>query len=46
MLNQDFKDILLCLNDEEVEYIVVGAYALAAGRDKDQSDIAWLKKKQ
>jgi hypothetical protein len=30
MLNQDFKDILSCLNDEQVEYIVVGAYALAA----------------
>lgn len=30
MLNQDFKDILSYLNDEQVDYIVVGAYALAA----------------
>lgn len=30
MLNQDFKDMLSCLNDEKVDYIVVGAYALAA----------------
>lgn len=30
MLNPDFKDMLSCLNDEQVEYIVVGAYALAA----------------
>lgn len=30
MLNQDFKDILSCLKNESVEFIVVGAYALAA----------------
>ena len=30
MLNPDFKDMLLCLKDEEVEFIIVGAYALAA----------------
>jgi len=30
MLNPDFRDMLSCLNDERVEYIVVGAYALAA----------------
>ena len=30
MLNPDFKDILSCLKDEEVDFIVVGAYALAA----------------
>ncbi|MBO0797848.1 MAG: hypothetical protein J2P31_03420 [Blastocatellia bacterium] len=30
MLNQDFKEMLSCLNEEQVEYIVVGAYALAA----------------
>ncbi|MGA9997934.1 MAG: DUF6036 family nucleotidyltransferase [Pyrinomonadaceae bacterium] len=29
MLNQDFKEMLLCLKDEEVEFIIVGAYALA-----------------
>jgi hypothetical protein len=32
MLNPDFKDILSCLSEEEVEVIVVGAYALAYGR--------------
>ena len=53
--------MLSCLKSEGVEFIVVGAYALAAhgfpratgdllknklasGRDKDQGDIAWLKK--
>ena len=30
MLNPDFKDMLSCLKDEEVDFIVVGAYALAA----------------
>ena len=30
MLNPDFRDMLLCLSDEEVEFIIVGAYALAA----------------
>jgi hypothetical protein len=30
MLNPDFKDMLSCLSGEGVEFIVVGAYALAA----------------
>jgi hypothetical protein len=30
MLNQDFRDILLSLNAEKAEFLVVGAYALAA----------------
>ncbi|HKR01598.1 MAG TPA: nucleotidyltransferase [Pyrinomonadaceae bacterium] len=30
MLNRDFKEMLSCLKDEEVDFIVVGAYALAA----------------
>jgi hypothetical protein len=30
MLNQDFKEMLSCLKDEEVEFIIVWAYALAA----------------
>jgi hypothetical protein len=30
MLNQDFRDMLSCLRNAEVEFIVVGAYALAA----------------
>ena len=69
MLNPDFKEMLSCLKDENVDFLVVGAYALAAhgfpratgdldiwvkdhllknkmalDRDKDQGDIAWLKK--
>lgn len=30
MLNPDFKEMLSCLKDEEVEFLIVGAYALAA----------------
>lgn len=30
MLSQDFKDMLLSLEEEKVEYIIVGAYALSA----------------
>src|SRR5450830_358118 len=30
MLNEDFKDMLLALNEAEVKFLVVGAYALAA----------------
>lgn len=30
MLNEDYRDILLALNEEKVSYILVGAYALAA----------------
>lgn len=30
MLNPDFRDILSVFEEEEVEYLVVGAYALAA----------------
>ena len=30
MLNQDFRDILLCLKDAGVDFMIVGAYALAA----------------
>ena len=30
MLNPDFREMLLCLNEEEVDFLVVGAYALAA----------------
>ena len=30
MLNPDFRDMLSCLKSAEVEFIVVGAYALAA----------------
>jgi hypothetical protein len=30
MLNQDYKDILLKLIENEVDFLLVGAYALAA----------------
>jgi len=30
MLNEDYKDMLQCLADERVKFILVGAYALAA----------------
>ena len=30
MLNEDYKDMLQCLADENVKFILVGAYALAA----------------
>ncbi|HEX8772974.1 MAG TPA: nucleotidyltransferase [Pyrinomonadaceae bacterium] len=30
MLNLDFKEMLSCLKNEEVDFIIVGAYALAA----------------
>jgi len=28
-MNQDFKELLLAFNDEKVEYLIVGAHALA-----------------
>ena len=30
MLNEDYKDMLQALADEKVEFLLVGAYALAA----------------
>jgi glutathione S-transferase len=40
MLNQDFKDILSCLRNESVEFIVVGAFALAVhGHPRATGDI-------
>ena len=30
MLNRDYKEMLQCLNDEGVKFLLVGAYALAA----------------
>jgi hypothetical protein len=30
MLNEDYKEMLQCLADEEVRFLLVGAYALAA----------------
>jgi Nucleotidyltransferase of unknown function (DUF6036) len=45
MLNPDFKDMLSCLKDEEVEFIIVGAYALAAhGFPRATGDIdIWVR---
>jgi hypothetical protein len=45
MLNPDFKDILSCLNDQEVKFIIVGAYALAAhGLPRATGDIdIWVE---
>ena len=45
MLNQDFRDMLLCLKEEGVEFIVVGAYALAAhGFPRATGDIdIWVR---
>jgi hypothetical protein len=45
MLNPDFKDILSCLKDERVDFIIVGAYALAAhGFPRATGDIdIWVR---
>lgn len=45
MLNPDFKDMLSCLNGEQVEFIIVGAYALAAhGHVRATGDIdIWVR---
>jgi hypothetical protein len=45
MLNPDFRDMLSCLRSAEVEFIVVGAYALAAhGRPRATGDIdIWVR---
>jgi len=45
MLNLDFKDMLSCLKDEGVDFIVVGAYALAAhGFPRATGDIdIWVR---
>src|ERR1044072_6171126 len=45
MLNPDFREMLSCLKDEGVDFIVVGAYAHAAhGLTRATGDIdIWLK---
>jgi len=45
MLNPDFRDMLLCLKDADVEFIIVGAYALAAhGLPRTTGDIdIWVR---
>jgi hypothetical protein len=46
MLNSDFRDILSAFNAERVEYLVVGAYALAAhGLPRATGDIdLWIRR--
>ena len=45
MLNPDFKDMLLCLQEEKVEFLLVGAYAIAAhGNPRATGDLdLWIK---
>lgn len=45
MLNRDFKEMLSCLKEEEVEFLIVGAYALAAhGFPRATGDIdVWVR---
>ena len=45
MLNPDFREMLSCLKDEGVDFILVGAYALAAhGLVRATGDIdVWLR---
>lgn len=45
MLNPDFKDMLSCLKEEKVEFLIVGAYALAAhGFPRATGDIdIWVR---
>jgi predicted nucleotidyltransferase len=45
MLNKNFRDMLFALNDAGVEYLVVGAYALAAhGSPRATGDIDfWVR---
>ncbi len=45
MLNPNFKDMLVALNDAEADYLVVGAYAMAAhGCPRSTGDIDfWVR---
>lgn len=45
MLNQDFRDMLLCLKEAKVDFMIVGAYALAAhGFPRATGDIdIWVR---
>ncbi|HYV14330.1 MAG TPA: DUF6036 family nucleotidyltransferase [Pyrinomonadaceae bacterium] len=45
MLNQDFRDMLLCLTEARVDFMIVGAYALAAhGFPRATGDIdIWVR---
>ncbi len=48
MLNQDYKDMLSAFNDEKVDYMIVGAYAVAAhGVVRATGDIdLWIRSSQ
>ena len=45
MLNPDFKDMLSVFDEEEVEFLVVGAYAMAAhGAPRATGDLDfWIR---
>lgn len=45
MLNKDYSDMLFALNDAKVEYLVIGAFALAAhGNTRSTIDIdIWVR---
>jgi hypothetical protein len=50
MLNPDYRDMLSALFEEGAEFLLVGAFAMAAhglpratGRAKDLADLAWLE---
>lgn len=48
MLNPDYKDILSAFSDEQVEYLLVGAYAMAVhGRPRATGDIdLWVRRSE
>lgn len=48
MLSQDYKDMLSAFNDEKVDYMIVGAYAVAAhGVVRATGDIdLWIRSSQ
>lgn len=45
MLNKDYEEMLQCLNEEKVEFLLVGAYAMAAhGYPRSTMDLdIWVK---
>jgi hypothetical protein len=50
MPEPDFRDMLSAFNDASVEYLIVGAFAMAGhglpratGRKKDLLDVEWLE---
>lgn len=49
MLNKDYKEMLQCLLEEGVRFLLVGAYAVAArasGRTQDLADLEKLESGQ